>query len=95
MTIQILKRWGNSLAVRIPASVATEVAFTEGQEVDVQLQGGQLLICPHTAIPRFSRERYLQQLRENKLQSHDEVDFGEPQGSEIGGHDDLTRSDKW
>jgi antitoxin MazE len=95
MTIQTLKRWGNSLAVRIPASVATEVAFTEGQEVDVQVQDGQVLVRPHTVIPRFSRERYLQQLRDSKLEPHDEIDFGEPQGSEIGGPDDPTRSDKW
>jgi hypothetical protein len=34
MAIQTLKRWGNSLAVRIPANVANEVAFSEGQDVD-------------------------------------------------------------
>ncbi|MFP3568147.1 AbrB/MazE/SpoVT family DNA-binding domain-containing protein [Paraburkholderia sp. SIMBA_030] len=95
MTIQTLKRWGNSLAVRIPASVAAEAAFTEGQEVDVQVQDGQVLVRPHTAIRRFSRERYLQQLRERTLEPHESVDFGEPQGSEIGGPDDPARFDKW
>jgi antitoxin MazE len=37
----------------------------------------------------------LQQLRENKLVPHELIDFGEPQGSEIGGPDDPTRLDKW
>jgi antitoxin MazE len=91
MAIQTLKRWGNSLAVRIPASVALEAAFSEGQEVDVDVKDGQVLIRPHQGIKRFSRERYLQQLREARLEQHELVDFGEPQGSEPGGPDDPTR----
>ena len=63
MAIQTLKRWGNSLAVRIPANVANEAAFPEGQEVDVQVQDGQVMVRPHTGIRRFSRERFIQQLR--------------------------------
>ena len=88
MAIQTLKRWGNSLAVRIPANVAQEVMFAEGQEVDVHVVDGKVLIRPHGAIKRFSRERYLQQLREAKLEPHPIIDFGEPQGSEFGGPDE-------
>ena len=95
MAIQTLKRWGNSLAVRIPASVACEATLVEGQEVDVVALDGSITIRPHAAIRRFSRERYLQQLREGKLVPHDKIDFGEPQGSEIGGPDDPARFDKW
>lgn len=94
MAIQTLKRWGNSLAVRIPANVANEVAFSEGQEVDVQVQDGQVMVRSHTGIRRFSRERLIQQLREGNLQCHEEIDFGEPRGSEIGGPDDPARFDK-
>lgn len=67
MAIQTLKRWGNSLAVRIPANIASEVEFSEGQEVDVQVEDGQVLVRPYGAIRRFSRERYLQQLRDATL----------------------------
>lgn len=94
MAIQTLKRWGNSLAVRIPANVALEASFSEGQEVDVQVEDGHVVVRPHTAIRRFSRERYLQQLREQKLEAHEDIDFGEPQGSEIGGPEDPTRFDQ-
>lgn len=94
MAIQTLKRWGNSLAVRIPANVALEAEFQEGQEVEVQVEDGKVLVRPHSAIRRFSRERYLQQLREQKLEPHPTVDFGEPQGSEIGGPDDPTQFDE-
>jgi antitoxin MazE len=95
MAIQTLKRWGNSLAVRIPASAAAKLALAEGQEIEVEVEDGTLTVRPHTAIRRFSRERYLQQLRESKLEQHPLVDFGEPQGSEIGGPDDPTRFDPW
>lgn len=95
MSIQTLKRWGNSLAVRIPAGVAARLAFAEGQEIEVEIEDGALTVRPHTAIRRFSRERYLQQLREKKLEQHPLIEFGEPQGSEIGGPDDPTRFDSW
>lgn len=89
MAIQTLKRWGNSLAVRIPASVAQEARLAEGQEIDVQVVDGKVHILAHTAIKRFSRERYLQQLRDARLEPHAAVDFGAPQGSELGGPDEL------
>jgi antitoxin MazE len=95
MAIQTLKRWGNSLAVRIPANLASQAEFSEGQEVDVEVVDGELTIRSHKGIRRFSRERYLQQLREAKLEPHPLIDFGEPQGSELGGPDDPTRFDKW
>jgi antitoxin MazE len=91
MAVQIVKRWGNSLAVRIPSNLATQASLTEGQEVDVEVQDGQLLVRPHTAIPRFSRERLIQQFKEGKLQRHEQIDFGDPVGCEWGGPDDPTR----
>lgn len=95
MPVQTLKRWGNSLAVRIPATVATKLSFAEGQEVDVEIEDGALRVRPRTSIPRFSRERYLQQLREKQHEPHPLVDFGEPQGEEPGGPDDPARFDQW
>jgi antitoxin MazE len=90
VAVQTLKRWGNSLAVRIPASVAQEAMFAEGQEVDVHVIDGKVQILPHGAIKRFSRERYLQQLREASLEPHPAMDSGEPLGSEFGGPNDRT-----
>lgn len=99
MPVQTLKRWGNSLAVRISASAAAKLALSEGQDVEVEVEDGTLTVRPHTAIRRFSRERYLQQLRdqqqEPQREQHSLVDFGEPKGSEIGGPDDPTRFDQW
>jgi antitoxin MazE len=91
MPKQILKRWGNSLAVRIPANIATELSLEEGQEVHVEVMDGCVSIRPHKAIRRFSRERLIQQYKEGKLEPHDEIDFGEPVGDEWGGPEDPSR----
>lgn len=95
MAIQTLKRWGNSLAVRIPSSAAARLALTEGQEIEVEVEDGVLTVRAHTAIRRFSRERYLRQLHERKLEQHPLADFGAAQGVEFGGPDDPTRFDRW
>ena len=42
MAVQTVKRWGNSLAVRIPSNLATEASLIEGQEVDVEVQQASL-----------------------------------------------------
>jgi len=91
MAVQRIKRWGNSLAVRIPANLASEAQFAEGQEVDVQVENGIVIVQAHESIPLFSRERLIQQFREGKLKRHEEIDFGDPVGNELGGPDDPTR----
>jgi antitoxin MazE len=87
MPRQILKRWGNSLAVRIPANIATELSLEEGQEVHVELMDGGVSVRPHRAIRRFSRERLIQQHKAATLSPHAEIDFGDPVGAEWGGPD--------
>lgn len=95
MAVQVIKRWGNSLAVRIPAGVADEAHFAEDQEVDVQVEEGVLVIRAHSPIRLFSMERYKRQLRERKLELHETIDWGEPRGTELSGPDDPTRNDQW
>ncbi|SAL77311.1 transcriptional regulator/antitoxin, MazE [Caballeronia peredens] len=91
MPKQILKRWGNSLAVRIPANIASELSLEEGQEVNLEVEDGHVTVRPHRAIRRFSRERLIQQFREGRLGRHEETDFGDPVGAERGGPDDPAR----
>ncbi|KNH04406.1 hypothetical protein BRCH_00845c [Candidatus Burkholderia brachyanthoides] len=91
MPKQILKRLGNSLAVRIPANTAAKVSLEEGQDVCVEVENGRVVMRPHEAIRRFSRERLIQQYREGKLAAHGELDFGDPVGSEWSGPDGASR----
>jgi antitoxin MazE len=48
----IIGRWGRSLAVRIPAEVASAAGLDEGERVDVGAQNGEVVI--RRAAPRFT-----------------------------------------
>ncbi len=41
-----VQKWGNSLAVRIPRSVAQDTHLSSGNSVDVAVQDGQIVIAP-------------------------------------------------
>jgi antitoxin MazE len=45
MTIQIAK-WGNSLGLRLPKSVANEASVEEGDRVSVSVRNGAIVIRP-------------------------------------------------
>jgi len=45
-TTVTLRKWGNGLAVRIPASVARAAHFTEGQQVEVSADASGMTIKP-------------------------------------------------
>ena len=78
MKTKIVK-WGNSLGLRIPKSFAEEVKVSEGSNVDLLLEGGQLVIRP-TGHPKYSLNELLAGITETNL--HSEVDFGGVVGAE-------------
>ena len=41
-----VQRWGNSLALRIPAAFAAETRISEGAEVELSLKSGALVVRP-------------------------------------------------
>ncbi len=73
-----LRKWGNSLALRIPKSVAIEAQVSEGDSVDVSADKGMIVIRP-------SRRTYsLQELVDaiTPRNRHKEADWGSPVGHE-------------
>jgi antitoxin MazE len=44
----VLQKWGNSLALRIPRTVAAEIAVGAGHAVDVQVKKGRIVVAPVT-----------------------------------------------
>ena len=74
-----VQRWGNSLAVRIPKTFATEVGLKDDSPVELRLQQGKLILEPATPVAP-SLEDLLRGVRKSNL--HDEVDTGAPQGGE-------------
>lgn len=74
-----IQRWGNSLAVRIPKSFATETALGDGSEVDLTLEDGRLVITPLAESP-YSLEELLAGITPENL--HAAIDFGSSVGAE-------------
>ncbi len=77
-----VQRWGNSLAVRLPADVAEACDLTEGTELDVRHEAGAIVLVRE----RQDREKYtLRQLvaRITKRNRPERVQFGRRMGREI------------
>ena len=53
-----LQRWGNSLAVRIPSSVARSVGFKVGQPVEVSVHDSAVRVAA-TGEPRLTLQQKL------------------------------------
>jgi antitoxin MazE len=76
----LVKKWGNSAAVRIPASVMTAAALGVDQAVDIREEGGRVVIRP-IAAEAYDLNALLDQMRPETFP--EDVDFGPPQGREI------------
>jgi len=74
-----VQRWGNSLALRIPKSLADEAGLTDNSRVQLSLRDKQLVVVP-VLKPALSLDALLSQVTEANL--HGEVDTGPAVGSE-------------
>lgn len=75
-----LKRWGNSLAVRIPMSFAAEIGVEQGSPVEISLREGGLMISP-LPKPHLTLEDLLAEVTEENR--HPEVAVEGPVGREV------------
>ena len=74
----IINRWGNSLGVRIPLSVATELGFKIGTVVDVTIEDGRAIISP--IRKKYTLEELLEGVTPDLIGG--EYDWGQPVGNE-------------
>ena len=74
-----VRKWGNSAAVRIPASVMAAARLVPDQPVDVREEGGRIVIEP-VAASDYVLDDLLARITPESL--HDEADFGAPAGKE-------------
>lgn len=74
-----VQKWGNSLALRIPRSLATETSLESGSEVDLALVEGRLVITP-LADPAYRLDDLLALITPENL--HTETDTGPSLGAE-------------
>ncbi len=71
-------RWGNSLAVRLPAAYVKDLGLSEGVEMDVSVVGNGLLLRP--VKRNYSLEELVAQITEENR--HGETDCGQAVGRE-------------
>jgi antitoxin MazE len=76
----IIRKWGNSPALRLSAGVMKTAAFEVDQRVSITVTRGRIIIEP-TRDAEVRLEDLINGITpENR---HDEVDFGPPVGREI------------
>ena len=76
-----VQKWGNSQGVRVPLKLLEEARLTVGDEVDVTVQEGTIVISPSQRIRgRYRLEDLLAQMPEDYQPA--EEDWGSPVGRE-------------
>lgn len=74
-----IQKWGNSLALRIPKSLAEDSGVDTGSVVDLRLVRGKLVATPVRGT--YELEKLLSGVSEANL--HGVVDAGEAAGREV------------
>ena len=74
-----IKKWGNSAAVRIPASVIHAARLDLGDMVDVRAEAGRIVIEP-VRLKMYDLEELLKGITSKN--QHETVDFGPVLGKE-------------
>ena len=75
----LVKRWGNSAAVRIPARVLADAGLDIDQPVDIREERGRIIIEPIRTLA-FTLEDLVRHIRPDNL--HAPLDMGGPVGRE-------------
>jgi antitoxin MazE len=74
-----VQKWGNSLGIRIPKTVAEDIEIQEGANVDLTVEHGRILVVP--VKKKYTLEELVRGITpENR---HAETDWGPPVGREI------------
>ncbi|KAA8388756.1 MULTISPECIES: AbrB/MazE/SpoVT family DNA-binding domain-containing protein [Acetobacter] len=76
----VVKKWGNSASIRIPASVLAAAGLKLDQPVDVREESGRIVIEPVTVV-EYDLADLLAGITPENI--HPEVDFGAPVGREL------------
>ncbi len=75
-----IKKWGNSLALRIPKSFALNANLRQDELVDISIDKEKIIITP-IGEKEYSLDELLKGVSEDNL--HGEFDTGVPVGKEI------------
>lgn len=72
-----LKKWGNSLAIRIPKAMLEHAKLREGMPLEIHFEGDSIVITP----VQLSLDELVKGIKPSNL--HESVDTGPPVGREV------------
>ena len=75
-----VKKWGNSLGVRIPKSFSTQAGITEGSSIEIKIDGDTITIVPKHKN-EYSIDELISLISEDNV--HYEIKMDGPIGNEI------------
>ncbi len=75
----VIRKWGNSLALRVPQALAADLQLVEGAMVSMTIEDHTLVVKP--ARKRFQLSDLLAQM--DGKPKHPESDWGKPEGQEV------------
>jgi antitoxin MazE len=75
----VVAKWGNSLAIRIPKSIAEQVQLTEGVAINLTLEGNSIVITPQKR-KKYTLDELLEGMTPDKF--HPEFETGNAVGNE-------------
>ena len=75
-----VRKWGNSLALRIPKAIAEESRIGQGSVVELRLRRGELVVRPLQPAD-YALDKLLAGVTDDNL--HGAVETGKPVGREV------------
>ncbi|HBH83331.1 MAG: hypothetical protein A2X05_05370 [Bacteroidetes bacterium GWE2_41_25] len=74
-----IQKWGNSLAIRIPKNITKDVRVTEGSNIDIMVENGNIVLSP--GKNEYSLKELLKNITIENI--HSEISTGDQTGGEI------------
>jgi len=78
-----IKKWGNSIACRIPKSLASECGISEKSRVEITVRDGNIVISKVAPLPVYSLEELVSRVTPGNKHDYADTDFGKPVGREL------------
>ncbi len=76
----VIRKWGNSPAVRLPTNVLREAGYQLEQKVDLIVSRGRIVIQPSEKV-EYDLDDLISGINSSNV--HNEVSFGSPVGNEV------------
>jgi antitoxin MazE len=74
----VVKKWGNSLGIRIPNHIVREFSLKDGSFVDINDVGKEIIIKKNQ---KSKLSELLSKIKDQNI--HEEIETGDPVGKEI------------